>query len=156
MPNITMSVHGNAFCSQQLVSNYFPVSEGGYSAISIPDQGEPWGWGRTFRQTGWYHVALPNIIAFENQPMYVHEVLIKKETRNMRFNEVHMWQGGEFFWTGRPSGEDVFHLLFWPRNSSGQRMSARAGLGISLHFEKENLDGYVTFMSALVVIQSTP
>jgi hypothetical protein len=149
-----MSVHGNAFCSQQDAQRT-SLEDHGWHYYDVPDQGTPWGWGRTFVQTGWYHVPVPTIIDFDSQSMYVHEVLIQMDRRNMHFDEVHMWHGGEFFWTGPASGELVRSLLFQPRDSSGQRMSARAGLGISLHFTKTPPDGFVTFNSALVVIQST-
>ena len=158
MPTITMCVHGNAFCSQQDVARPFADFDGTYfwpNDVVVSDQGTPWGWGRTFFQGGWYHVALPIIVDFEGLPTYVDEVTILLDRQSMDFNELHLWEGGVFFWTGAPADQAARRLSFRPRDSSGQRLSMSAGLGISMHFTKTNDHGFLTFNSASVSVRTT-
>ena len=62
MPSITMSVHGNAFCSEQMINLVGSDSTGGliYGGF-VTDWGLAPGWGRTFFQSGWYHLPRPYV-----------------------------------------------------------------------------------------------
>ena len=104
---ITMSAHGNAFYSEQVVPISFIDDEGRFYTVgSQLDSGVPRGWGRTFRLSGWYHIAITNITHYETAPMtaapmFIDDVLILISSSGMNFNEIHIWEGGSFLWTDR-------------------------------------------------------
>lgn len=112
------SVHGNAFVSEQLAFN---ATVRGYGADdTVADVGDARGWGRTFRRSGWYHVALPSLTQVDGSPRYLEEFFIEHiRTPRMRFDEVHVWDGPRLLWTGPPV--DAVRLRFRPRAPDGVR-----------------------------------
>jgi hypothetical protein len=90
MPTITMTVHGNAFCSEQLVISPNP------DVPVMVNSGSPHGWARTFGQVEWYHVAIPNITYFDGARMFLDKVLILMFRTNIRFDRADMGVASRF------------------------------------------------------------
>jgi hypothetical protein len=154
MPKTILCAHGNAFCSEQLVPVSFFDGDGRFLFVDFRlDSGTPRGWGRTFNLSGWYHVAIPNITYYDDAQMFIHEILILFRSSNMTFNQIDIWEGGSFLWSGAAAVASAGNLLFRPRDASGRTLFARSGLGISLNFTNTG-GGFLAFGSASVTLDT--
>ena len=163
MPRFVIAVHGNNFISEQFAPGIGPVSTQGIdphggriaapaAAASVLDQGVPRGWGRSFTQPGWYHIAIPVITSHAGSSMNIEEVLILCSGEHSRILEAHFWNAGSILWREFLTPPRLWNLVFHPPSNLSP-YEITSGLGVSLRADIE-APGYVLFTSASAAIST--
>jgi hypothetical protein len=148
-------VHGNAFSSEQLLWNTALDGTGWAINFATIDLGMPQGWGRTFHQSGWYHVALPSLSQVDGAERFLDGIVVEyQRSARMAFDEIHVWDGSHRLWTGSSAHPTTLRFQPW---RPGSRPSVKAGIGLSLRFTNSG-DGteFVTFHAAAMSLTSVP